>query len=435
RGQVLLSQADTLAADLLARLGTVPTVRRAEVAGQTRRALETVSEVVIVVGVDPDGFAAVLAALRHPATGLAPDPCRSGPRAWRGTAPAYADVPVAVLLTSPEASINEWFPATGPDEHLDAVLPPPALEWLAPVTAAAPPPPVTLRHVVQTTHFQTETALYAAAGLRQCIEPELRENRGELALAAAEKIPRLIENANLRGALHNHSTYSDGIHTLRRMAEFLREAGYDYLGICDHSRSAGYAGGLPDFKVREQWREIDALNQELAPFRIFKGIESDILADGSLDYDDDLLAGFDFVVASVHSGLRMDEAKATARLLRAIENPFTTILGHPTGRLLLRREGYPLDFKAIIDACAHHGVAIELNSNPWRLDLDWRWLRYALEQGVLTALNPDAHAVSGYADMAYGVRLGRKALLAPEQALNTWPIDKLAAYFAERKKK
>ncbi len=433
RGQVLLSQADALAAELLARLRALSGTRRAEVAGAARRALETVSELVVVVGVETGGYAPAMAALNAPEAGLSPDPRRSGPRAWRGTAPAYAGVPVSVLLTSPDNFLNEWFLATGSDEHLDATLPPSAIEWLAPTTAHAPPPPTTLRHVLKTSKFQTETALYAAAGLRQCIEPELRENRGELALAAAEAIPRLIEKADIRGALHNHSTYSDGNHTLRRMAEYLRDAGYEYLGICDHSRSAGYAGGLPDHKVREQWREIDALNAELAPFRIFKGIESDILADGSLDYDDELLAGFDFVVASVHSGLRMDEAKATARLLRAVENPFTTMLGHPTGRLLLRREGYPLDFRAIIDACAHHGVAIELNSNPWRLDLDWRWLRYALDQGVLTALNPDAHSVAGYADMAYGVRLGRKALLTAPQTLNTWPADKLAAYFAERK--
>ncbi len=434
RGQVLLSQADALAAELLTLMRALPGVRRAETAGATRRALETVSEVVVVVGLEEGTFGEALDALNAAPT-LIPDPRRCGPRTWRGTAPTYAAVPVTVVLTTPDCFLNEWFLATGSDAHLDAQLPPKALEWLAPATqqAAAKPQPSTLRHVVRTGKFQTETALYAAAGLKQCIEPELREGRDELLLAAEEKLPHLISVSDLRGALHNHSTYSDGIHTLRRMAEHLRDAGYDYLGICDHSRAAAYAGGLPDHKVREQWREIDALNAELAPFRIFKGIESDILADGSLDYDDELLAGFDFIVASVHSGLRMDEAKATARLLKAIENPFTTMLGHPTGRLLLRREGYPLDFKTIIDACAEHGVAIELNSNPWRLDLDWRWLTYALEKGVLTALNPDAHSISGYADMQYGVRLGRKAYLTAEQTLNTWSQARLAAWFDERK--
>ncbi len=440
RGQVLLSQADALAAELLECLRALPAVARAEVAGAARRALEIVPEVVVVAAVAPTAFADVLAALAARTTTadglrLAYEPRRSGPRAWRGTAPAYADVPVTVLLTTPDAFVNEWFLATGAPAHLDAPLPPAALDWLAPATASGPPPPTTLRHVAGTAGFHSEAALYAAAGLKQEIAPELREGRSELVLAAAGTLPPLITSADLRGALHNHSTYSDGVHTLRRMAEHLRDSGYEYLGICDHSRAAAYAGGLPDHKVREQWREIDALNQELAPFRIFKGIESDILADGALDYDADLLAGFDFVVASVHSGLRMDEAKATARLVRAIENPFTTMLGHPTGRLLLRREGYPLDFKAVIDACAHHGVAIELNANPWRLDLDWRWLTYALERGVLTAVNPDAHSISGYADMHYGVRVGRKALLTAPQALNTWPVEELAAWFAQRKRR
>lgn len=436
KGQVLISQADQLGGELVAVLREQPNVVRAEVAGATRRSLETVSEVVVVVAIN-DGDYTALHHLLDDAPGLTGDPRRSGPRTWRGLAPDYAQVPVEVRLTTPECFVNDWFLATGSDAHLDAPLPPAAIEWLTPAQLPATGTakvPRTLRHIVKAAHYQTETALYAAAGLRQYIEPELREGLNELELAASENIPKLIAADDLRGSLHNHSTYSDGIHTLRRMAEFLRDSGYEYLGICDHSRSAGYAGGLQDFRVKEQWREIDQLNQELAPFRIFKGIESDILTDGSLDYDEDLLQGFDFIVASVHSGLRMDEAKATDRLLRAIANPYTTMLGHPTGRLLLRREGYPLDFKAVIDACAHYGVAIELNSNPWRLDLDWRWLRYALEKGVLTSLNPDAHSVAGYADMHYGVRLGRKAALTAAQTLNAWPLEKLAAWFAEKKK-
>lgn len=457
RGQVLLSQADALGAELLALAQALPGTIRAEIAGAARRALETIAEVVIVVATeDPAAFHAALDA----SPGLQPDPARSGPWAWRGTAPDYAHVPVEVRLTTPECFVNDWILATGSAAHLDAPLPPLAQEWVSPsrvpaeetpaaeggrktkgsLKAAVPaapsplPTPTTLRHMLKGASYQTETAFYSASGLRQCIEPELREGRHELALAAEEKIPQLIKFQDLRGSLHNHSTYSDGAHTLRRMAEHLRAAGYEYLGICDHSRTASYAGGMPDFKVREQWREVDTLNQELAPFRIFKGIESDILSDGSLDYDEDLLAGFDFVVASVHANLRMDERTATDRLLHAIAHPRTTFLGHPTGRLLLRRAGYPLDFKAVIDACAHYGVAIELNSNPWRLDLDWRWLTYALEQGVLTALNPDAHSVEGYADMHYGVRVGRKALLTADRCLNAWPLDKLAAHFQQRRK-
>ncbi len=200
----------------------------------------------------------------------------------------------------------------------------------------------------------------------------------------------------IRGVVHTHSTYSDGIHTLREMAEAARDRGYEYLVMSDHSQAAFYANGLKEDRVREQWREIDALNAELSPFRILKSIECDILTDGSLDYDEELLAGFDLVIASVHSNLNMDEERATERLLAAIANPRTNILGHPTGRLLLSREGYPIDHRRIIDACAEHGVAIELNANPYRLDLDWSWIPYAVERGVPISINPDAHSTRGH---------------------------------------
>jgi DNA polymerase (family 10) len=263
----------------------------------------------------------------------------------------------------------------------------------------------------------------------------MREGFDEVDLARVNKIPVLLEEKDLRGILHNHSTYSDGKHTLRQMAEYCKELGYDYLGISDHSRTAFYAGGLEIERIEKQQKEIDQLNKELAPFRIFKGIESDILSDGSLDYPENVLASFDFIVASVHSILNMDIKRATERLLRAIENPFTTILGHPTGRLLLRREGYPIDHKTIIDACAKNNVVIEINANPWRLDLDWRWVRYAMEQGVMLSINPDAHEMDGYADMKYGVLVGRKGGLTKKMTLNSLSGKEIAAYFAERKAK
>ncbi|MDX5479816.1 MAG: PHP domain-containing protein, partial [Cyclobacteriaceae bacterium] len=208
-----------------------------------------------------------------------------------------------------------------------------------------------------------------------------------------------------------------------------------YLGISDHSRTASYAGGLEIEKVQKQHQEIDELNKKLAPFKIFKGIESDILTDGSLDYPDEILASFDFIVSSIHSGLSMDRKKATARLLKAIDNPYTTILGHPTGRLLLRREGYPIDHKVIIDACAKNGVIIEINANPWRLDLDWRWVNYAMEKGVKLSINPDAHEMEGYADMRYGVLVGRKGGLTKEMTFNALSRTEVEAYFQERKNK
>jgi DNA polymerase (family 10) len=280
--------------------------------------------------------------------------------------------------------------------------------------------------------FKDETEAYQKAGL-SWIPEELREGYFEFEMAKAGEIPALLEDSDLKGILHNHSTYSDGKHTLRQMAEYCRSLGYEYLGISDHSRSAFYAGGLESEKVQKQHLEIESLNKELAPFRIFKGIESDILADGNLDYPMEILASFDFVVASIHSALSMDIKKATARLLKAIQNPFTTILGHPTGRLLLRREGYPIDHKVVIDACAANQVVIEINANPWRLDLDWRWVHYALEKGVKISINPDAHAMEGYHDMKYGVLIGRKGGLTREMTFNALSAKEMDDYLSERK--
>ena len=206
-----------------------------------------------------------------------------------------------------------------------------------------------------------------------------------------------------------------------------------YFGISDHSKTSVYANGLGVNRVEQQHAEIDMLNEELAPFRIFKGIESDILADGSLDYDDNVLASFDFIVASIHSGLKMDEAKATRRLITAIENPYTDILGHPTGRLLLAREGYPIDHKSVIDACAANGVAIELNANPLRLDLDYTWIPYALEQGVMIAINPDAHSREGIHNIRFGVYSARKGGLTTEMCLNALDADGFARWLETRK--
>src|SRR5690606_14993750 len=282
--------------------------------------------------------------------------------------------------------------------------------------------------------FDSELQAYQEAGLAY-IAPELREGQFEIALAREGKLPVLLELEDLRGSLHNHSTYSDGKHTLRDMATYCQSLGYEYLGIADHSRSAFYAGGLDIERVAEQQREIEVLNRELAPFRVFSGIESDILVDGSLDYPDDILASFDFVVASIHSALSMTRQKATSRLIKAIENPYTTILGHPTGRLLLRRDGYPIDHQAIIDACAANDVVIEINANPWRLDLDWRWIRYAIEKGVRLSINPDAHEKEAYADMRYGVLVARKGGLTREMTLNALSADALTIYFEARKKK
>jgi DNA polymerase (family 10) len=217
------------------------------------------------------------------------------------------------------------------------------------------------------------------------------------------------------------------------MAEHAKKLGYEYLGICDHSRTAGYAQGLSDEKVLRQMEEIDALNAELAPFRIFKGIESDILNDGSLDYEPDLLAKFDLIVASIHSPLNMTEDRAMQRLIKAIENPYTRILGHPTGRLLLVRKGYPVNHRYLIDACAANGVAIELNAHPFRLDLDWTYIPYALEKGVLISINPDAHEKEGYYDMHYGTLAARKGGLTKEMTLNAKSLHEFEAWLSRKR--
>ncbi|MDA0196041.1 MAG: PHP domain-containing protein [Bacteroidetes bacterium] len=290
-----------------------------------------------------------------------------------------------------------------------------------------------LFNILRKNDFESELQAYQFMEF-PFIEPELREGLFEVSLARDNKLPSLITDKDLKGILHNHSTYSDGRHTLEDMANYCKELGYQYLGITDHSKSAFFARGMSEEKVAEQHAEIEALNNKLAPFRIFKGIESDILFDGSLDYPDEILASFDFVIASVHMILNMDEKKATDRVIKAVTNPFTTILGHPTGRLLLGREGYPLNHKAVIDACADHKVVIEINANPHRLDLDWRWIQYALEKNVMLSINPDAHRKASYHDLHYGILVARKGGLNKEMNLNSMDMQQIEDYFNKRKR-
>jgi DNA polymerase (family 10) len=273
-----------------------------------------------------------------------------------------------------------------------------------------------------------EATIFAQLGY-PFVPPEYREWPGELpALSLRGKgMPELVTASDIKGIVHAHTTYSDGAATLRALAEYTMEEGFTYLVVTDHSRSAFYANGLSAERVAEQQAEIDRLNAEWAgKFRIFKGIESDILSDGSLDYEDSVLQRFEVVIASVHSNLRMDESKAMRRLLRAIENPRTHILGHPTGRLLLSRVGYPLDHRKLIDACAANRVAIELNANPHRLDLDWTWIPYAVSKGVLISINPDAHSLRGVHDLRYGILAARKGGLTAADCLNTLDAHQFA---------
>jgi DNA polymerase (family 10) len=278
-----------------------------------------------------------------------------------------------------------------------------------------------------------EREFYRALGM-QYIEPEMREERGEIEAALANALPDLVTADDIRGILHVHSTWSDGQATIREMADACRALGYAYLGICDHSKVAAYAHGLSEERVRQQQEEIDALNAEYGEsFQILKGTECDILRDGTMDYRDEVLATFDFVVASIHSHFSLGEAEQTNRLIRAIENPYTSIIGHPTGRILLSREGYKVNMEAVIDAAGERGVGIEINANPLRLDIDWRWLHRARERGVKIPINPDAHTPGGYADMRYGIGIARKGWLTAADVPNTYTAEQLRAFFAQQR--
>lgn len=332
------------------------------------------------------------------------------------------EVNVEILFVQPERFENERFILESSEAHL-AKQGPSGNTLLSLAMASAP--------------ISSAEEVYQKAGLPFVVS-EMREGMGEFEWHSKYNNEELITWNNLRGILHNHSTYSDGKHSLEQMARFCQELGFEYLGIADHSQTATYAQGLSEERVEQQHKEIDHLNQVFAetftkPFKILKGIESDILGNGALDYPEEILKTFDFVVASVHSNLTMNLEKATSRLLRAIENPYTTILGHPTGRLLLAREGYPIDYQKIIDACAQNGVVIEINASPWRLDLDWRWIRYCMEKGVMLSINPDAHHKEGYYDMHYGVSVARKGGLTKAMTFNALTLNEIEQYLAKRK--
>jgi DNA polymerase (family 10) len=278
-----------------------------------------------------------------------------------------------------------------------------------------------------------ETDIYAALGMAY-IEPDLREDMGEIEAAINATLPVLVQESDLRGVLHVHSTWSDGQNTIREMAEACVMRGFTYLGLTDHSKTAAYAGGLNEEDLRRQHEEIDLLNKEYAGrIRILKGTECDILRDGSLDFTDDVLATLDFVVASIHSLFNLSPEEQTQRMLRAISNRYVDIIGHPTGRILLGREGYTLDLDAVIDAAAEHGVCIEINAHPSRLDLDWRYLHRARDKGIKIPIDPDAHVISGLDDMRYGIGIARKGWLQASDVLNTMSTDALLDFFSSRR--
>lgn len=408
------AEAEKLAEEIILKLEQCSALEKVEITGSLRRHLETADNLSLLVATDDyDKLEKEISELE----GFTQSAKNSGPLTWRGLY-GTALIPLIIQYCSPQHFVRQQLLFTGNEAHIRAKV----------------DEKTTLRDLIFEKEYASEADFYAAIGWPY-VPPELREGHFEIEKAKSNVLPKLVEMEDLKGILHNHSTYSDGRHSLKEMAEYCKSLGYEYLGICDHSQSAFYANGLNKERVQKQQQEIDELNEVLKPFKIFKGIESDILNDGHLDYDEEVLSSFDFIVASVHSNLNMTKQKATERLLKAIKNPYTTILGHPTGRLLLRREGYPIDHKAIIDACAIEDVAIEINANPWRLDLDWRWVNYALEQKVKLAINPDAHSKEGYHDMRYGLLVGRKGGLTANMTLNAMSLKTIQEYFGERKKK
>lgn len=281
---------------------------------------------------------------------------------------------------------------------------------------------------------RTEDEIYAALKLKY-IPPELRENMGEIEASEQDTLPVLLENEDIRGTFHCHTTYSDGLSTLQDMTNAARSLGWEYLGIADHSKAAAYAGGLSEAKVKQQLKEIDSINGKLKKFRIFKGTEVDILGDGSLDYSDKVLASFDYVVAAIHSKFKMTEVEATKRIVRALKNKHVTFLGHPTGRLLLSRDGYPINMVEVIDAASDYGKGIEINSHPFRLDLDWRFVKYAKMKKVPIFINPDAHNTDGLKDVFYGVGIARKGWLEVGDVVNAWNLRRVERFLATHSNK
>ena len=397
-GSHLYADIEIYAEQLEARLKSSFPREQLAITGEFRRQLETITKLQFVTTATPDS------------TG-----------AWLSANPSEEGVTVEFIHTSPDTFTQTLFETSCSGEFLEAFR-----ERITPASNSTSEDPNSTSEYPNPT---AEEDIFAQAGIPY-IPPYRREQRIVLDQPPLD----LIKPADIRAIIHSHSKWSDGSNTLEEMAAACIGSGLEYLVISDHSKTAAYANGLQPDRLQAQHAEIDELNRKLAPFMIFRSIESDILGDGSLDYSNDILSTFDLVIASVHSNLKMTEEKAMSRLLRAIENPYTTLLGHHTGRLLLSRPGYPVDHRKIIDACIANRVVIELNAHPRRLDMDWRWIGYALDKGALISIDPDAHSINGYHDIRYGVLAGRKAGLTPDKNLSSFTLEEFKSFLADRKK-
>ena len=390
-------------------LAALDGVERVEIAGSVRRHRETIRDVDVVVVHAPLPTAREALIQRLGATsGVTEIAGLDGPITLRFDSGLVADV----FLAAPADFGLTWVRATGSVEHLRQLE---------------------SRGLGSGAGFPDEVDVYRALGL-PWIPPELREGNGEIEAAAAGTLPTLVEQRDLKGFLHCHTNYSDGSTTIADWVDACRRAGYEWVGITDHSGSASYSGGLKTSDVPRQHAEIDALNRATTGFRILKGVEADILADGTLDYGPEVLDRFDFVIGSIHSRFGMTGAEMTARVLRAMEDPRLTILGHPTGRMLLTREPYALDLERVLATAVQRGIAVEVNADPHRLDLDWRLIRRARELGVTISIGADAHSVAGMANVAVGIGVARKGWLAAKDILNSRDADGFLAFARNRRR-
>lgn len=411
RGFYLYANVIGEAEKMVAALREAPGLRRVELAGDLRRRMEIIRDMVLLVEADgPHAVEVFLQQIESVTEVVCGDD--------RVTARSSLGLPVSISVYQ-KLTPHALLLATGSESHIAALADRArrlSLPWDLGLGKEGRPTP----------DASSEEALYKALGL-PFIEPELREGMGEIEDAEAGRLDRLVEPADIQGIFHNHTTYSDGSASLEEMVEAAKALGYRYIGISDHSQSAFYANGLKEDRIREQHAAIDALRRKVQGITVFKGIEADILPDGSMDYPDAVLARFDFVIASVHSRFNLPEEEQTARVIRALSNPHVTMLGHATGRLLLSREGYRIDMKRVIDAAKQYGKVIEINANPHRLDLDWRLCRYAKTQGVRVSINPDAHATDGLEDVPFGVNVARKGGLSFQDVVNTLEADRIPA--------
>ncbi|MFN8654162.1 MAG: DNA polymerase/3'-5' exonuclease PolX [Gemmatimonadales bacterium] len=401
-------------------LAALPGVLSAEIAGDIRRRTEVVRDIVVVL------VANVAPAEIFRVIGQLPGVHEfSGKDERRVTLRVSGGAQAEVIVTTARNAGAVMVMATGSEAHL-AQLAEHAHRKGYGLDGAA------LWKGSEFVATGDEAGFYAALGLPP-IPPELREGRGEIEAAESGTLPRLVEKSDLLGLLHCHSTYSDGTTSIEELVRACQEAGYRYVGLTDHSKAAAYAGGLTSEDLLRQSDEIDALNAKLDGIRILKGIEADILADGELDYDETVLSRLDFVIGSIHSRFGLSRDEMTARLLAAMDNPWLTILGHPTGRLLLTRDPYPLDLQAVFEKAARCGVAIEINGDPRRLDLDWRLLRQARDGGVMISIGADAHNIPGLRHVDYGVAMARKGWLTREDLLNTRSLEQFLAFANARR--